>query len=173
MANFNTYWAKSTARDRIKPLHFTPSDGTHYFWFRNRPLAFIRYSEDNQGMGHGGLRALERPSITYIGRNPAILKDLLLEAQHSYVAKDANNTVIYRFRSDMGSAHWFFSMARPLRPLSTVILDLDHKERLITNIKEYLHPGTRRWYRIAGFRIDGNTSFMGHLEQGRQVCALL
>jgi len=29
MANFSTYWEKAAARDRIKPLHFTPSDGTH------------------------------------------------------------------------------------------------------------------------------------------------
>jgi len=101
-------------------------------------------------MGHGGSRALERLYITCAGRNPAILKDLLLEAQHGYVAKDANNTVIYRFRSDMGSAHWTLSMSRPPRPLSTVILDLDQKERLITDIKEYLHPATRRWYSNRG-----------------------
>jgi chaperone BCS1 len=41
-------------------------------------------------------------------------------------------------------------MARPPRPLSTVVLDEAQKQAFIEDIKEYLHPRTRRWYSNRG-----------------------
>ncbi|KAL4786264.1 BCS1 N terminal-domain-containing protein [Aspergillus varians] len=151
--DFDEYWAKATARDKHKPLRFTPSDGTHYFWFNGRPLAFIREKDENNkssGYFYGYGRESERLYISCIGRDPTVLKELLLEAQRSYVAKDNNNTVIYRGQKNGGYTEWSRCMARPPRPLSTVVLDQKQKQGFIDDIKEYLHPRTRRWYSNRG-----------------------
>ncbi|KAL4920803.1 BCS1 N terminal-domain-containing protein [Aspergillus aurantiobrunneus] len=153
IVDFDEYWAKATARDKHKRLRFTPSDGTHYIWFNGRPLAFIREKEDNKNSstyyGYGG-KAPERLYISCVGRDPAVLKELLLEAQRSYVAKDSSNTVIYRGQKSGGYTEWARCMARAPRALSTVILDQAQKQAFIDDIKEYLHPRTRRWYSNRG-----------------------
>ncbi|KAL4947481.1 BCS1 N terminal-domain-containing protein [Aspergillus filifer] len=154
IVDFDEYWAKATARDKHKKLRFTPSDGTHYFWFNGRPLAFIREKEDNKQSsasfyGYGKM-VNERLYISCIGRDPTILKELLLEAQRAYVGKDNNNTVIYRGQKSGGYTEWSRCMARAPRALSTVVLDKEQKDGFIDDIKEYLHPRTRRWYSNRG-----------------------
>ncbi|KAL4960912.1 BCS1 and AAA domain-containing protein [Aspergillus stella-maris] len=154
IVDFDEYWAKATARDKHKKLRFTPSDGTHYFWFNGRPLAFIREKEDNKQnsasfYGYGKM-ANERLYISCIGRDPSVLKELLLEAQRAYVGKDSNNTVIYRGQKSGGYTEWSRCMARTPRALSTVVLDKEQKDGFIDDIKEYLHPRTRRWYSNRG-----------------------
>ncbi|KAL4885244.1 BCS1 N terminal-domain-containing protein [Aspergillus karnatakaensis] len=154
IVDFDTYWAKATARDKHKKLRFTPSEGTHYFWFHGRPLAFIREKEENKNGGgtyYGyGSKAPERLSISCVGRDPRVLKELLIEAQKSYVARDSHNTVIYRGQKSGGYTEWSRCMARTPRALSTVVLDKGQKDGFIGDIKEYLHPRTRRWYSNRG-----------------------
>ncbi|KAL4874059.1 hypothetical protein BDV12DRAFT_158962 [Aspergillus spectabilis] len=153
IVDFDTYWAKAMARDKHKKLRFTPSEGTHYFWFNGRPLAFIREKEENKNGGggyYGYGKAPERLYISCMGRDPHVLKELLLEAQRSYVAKDSHNTVIYRGQKSGGYTEWSRCMARAPRALSTVVLDQEQKGRFIGDIKEYLHPRTRRWYSNRG-----------------------
>ncbi|KAL4942802.1 hypothetical protein BDV06DRAFT_211553 [Aspergillus oleicola] len=153
IVDFDEYWAKATAKDKHKKLRFTPSDGTHYFWFNGRPLAFIREKEDNKQSssyyGYGKM-ANERLYISCVGRDPTVLKELLLEAQRAYVGKDSNNTVIYRGQKTGGYTEWSRCMARSPRALSTVVLDKEQKDGFIDDIKEYLHPRTRRWYSNRG-----------------------
>ncbi|KAJ5124988.1 ATPase AAA-type core [Penicillium bovifimosum] len=146
---FAMYWAKVTSRDKYKKMRFTPSEGCHYFWYKNRPLMLERAQREG---GPYWLMNNERIFVSCLGRNPAILKSLLAEAQQAYVEKDSNRTIIYRgSRSPAGSQFsWVRCMARLPRPLSTVILDQDRKEDFLDDIKEYLHPRTRRWYSNRG-----------------------
>ncbi|KAJ5801721.1 uncharacterized protein N7518_003789 [Penicillium psychrosexuale] len=147
--SFDSYWARVTTRDKYKKMQFTPAEGCHYFWYKNRPLMLEREHRD------GGLWYVmnnERIFISCLGRNPAILKSLLAEAQQAYVERDRNRTVIYRgSRISAGQAFsWHRCMARLVRPLSTVILDQEQKHDFLDDIKEYLHPRTRRWYNNRG-----------------------
>ena len=148
-AFFDTYWAKVVSRDKYKTLQFTPAEGTHYFWYKNRPLMLTRSNQE------GSTRFIlnnERLYLSSFGRNPGILKELLTEAQQAYVERDGNMTVIYRGgRYSAGhSYYWIRCMARVPRPLSTVILDQSQKDDFVDDIKEYLHPRTRRWYSNRG-----------------------
>ncbi|KGO70281.1 ATPase, AAA-type, core [Penicillium italicum] len=147
--SFDSYWAKVTIRDKYKKMLFTPSEGCHYFWYKNRPLMFVR--EKHEG-GNWYVMNNERVFISCLGRNPAILKTLLAEAQQTYVDRDRNRTVIYRGSRLAGgqSFRWNRCMARVPRPLSTVILDQEQKDEFLDDIKEYLHPRTRRWYTNRG-----------------------
>jgi chaperone BCS1 len=93
----------------------------------------------------------ERLYLSCLGRDPSILKELLADAQRAYVARDGNRTIIYRGqKSGVDDFDWVRCMARPPRPLSTVVLDEAQKQAFIDDIKEYLHPRTRRWYSNRG-----------------------
>lgn len=154
-ASFDAYWARTISRDKFKPLRFTPSQGTYYFQYNGRYIAFSREREENkQGLLAGlssNMLNPERLYLSCVGRNPQPIKDLLAEAQRAYVARDGNRTVIYRGRKQgVDYFEWVRCMARPPRPLSTVVLDKPQKDAFIADIKEYLHPRTRRWYSNRG-----------------------
>ncbi|KAJ9226800.1 hypothetical protein DTO027B5_3195 [Paecilomyces variotii] len=147
--DFDEYWTRKMSRDKYKPLRFTPADGTHYFWYKGRPLAFRRQKDENNGVRW--VANAEKLYITCLGRDPTIIKEMLHEAQHAFVERDANQTIIYRGQKNAGeSADWVRCMSRPPRPLSTVVLDQGQKQAFIEDVKEYLHPMTRRWYSNRG-----------------------
>jgi chaperone BCS1 len=150
LSNFDRYWKKVISKDKYRTLRFTPAEGTHYFWYKGRPLAFIREREENNG-GMSLRWVPERLYLSCLGRDPSILKELLADAQRAYVARDGNRTIIYRGqKSGVDDFDWVRCMARPPRPLSTVVLDEAQKQAFIDDIKEYLHPRTRRWYSNRG-----------------------
>lgn len=152
LVSFDAYWAKAKNREKYKRLRFTPAEGTHYFWFRRRLLAFMRVKEDsNSKAGFYTRLEPEKLYLACLGRDPTILKELLVEAQRAFVARDLNTTVIYRAQKSPGEyVDWTRCMSRAPRPLSTVVLANERKEAFIDDIKEYLHPRTRRWYSNRG-----------------------
>ncbi|KAJ5781263.1 ATPase AAA-type core [Penicillium paradoxum] len=164
-ASFDSYWAKATSRDKYKKLRFTPSEGCHYFWYKNRPLMLERQHRE----GGWYMMNNERILLSCLGRNPEILKSLLVEAQQAYVERDSNRTVIYRgSRYSAGqSFSWYRCMARLPRPLSTVILDQEQKQDFLDDIKEYLHPRTRRWYSNRGIPYRRGYLLHGHPGTGK------
>lgn len=148
-ADFDEYWAKVIKRDKYKPLRFTPSQGRHIFWYKNRPLMLERHRENTLNRY---VLVNEQLYLSCIGRDASILRDVLDEAQQAYIQRDGLRTIIYRGHRyyPHGSWDWIRCMARPPRPLSTVVLDSDQKQGFIDDIKEYLHPRTRRWYSNRG-----------------------
>ncbi len=81
--------------EQKKPLSFTPSFGSHNFWFKGRLLRFTRVKNREQ---NGFLRVSEKEeiSISCFGRDPWILKQLLNEARLQHLKKDERKTFIYR-----------------------------------------------------------------------------
>jgi len=149
--SFDDYWSRTINRDKYKKLRFTPSQGTHYFRYKGQYIAFSREREDSGKKSPFASVTPERLYLSCAGRNPTIIRELLAEAQRAYVARDGIRTVIYR--GQKGSGDWFDwvrCMARPPRALSTVILDAEQKDAFIADIKDYLHPKTRRWYSNRG-----------------------
>jgi chaperone BCS1 len=146
--DFDSYWEKRVGKDKLKPLRITPAAGSHEFRFRNYKITFKR-ELDEKRLSWGMAR--ETLYISGFGRNPDVLKDLLLEAQKMYVDRDGDRTIIYRGNRNTDACFdWTRCMARPPRPLSTVVLDEAQKNAFIADIKEYLHPYTRRWYSNSG-----------------------
>ncbi|PKX99301.1 putative BCS1-like ATPase [Aspergillus novofumigatus IBT 16806] len=172
LANFDRYWQKVISKDKYRTLRFTPAEGTHYFWYKARPLAFIREREENNG-GVSLRWVPERLYLSCLGRDPSILKELLADAQRAYVARDGNRTIIYRGqKSGVDDFDWVRCMARPPRPLSTVVLDEAQKQAFIDDIKEYLHPRTRRWYSNRGIPYRRGTCCTARRARARRVCVL-
>ncbi|KAK7931372.1 BCS1 N terminal-domain-containing protein [Apiospora marii] len=134
-----------------KNLSYTPSFGSHYFWYRGRMLMFRRSANKEQN-SYMLVSEKEEISISYFGRNPWILKELIHEARQKYLEKDQNKTLIYRGTTRSGTAEpqWQRCMARVSRPFSTVILNEKTKQDLIEDVTDYLQPTTQRWYANRG-----------------------
>lgn len=136
-----------------KALSYTPTFGTYYFWYRGSLLVFRRtQSRDNTVLSSDQRESI---SVSCFGRNPTVLKHLLLETRRMYMRRDVHKTVIYRgSRSGgkyrVGEPTWMRCMARNPRPLSTVILNEKVKEDLVSDVADYLDPATRRWYANRG-----------------------
>ena len=138
--------------DRMKTIYCTPSVGTHYFRYKGHWLSFTRAQEKEQGF-YGSTLA-DNISISCFGRNPQILKDLLQESQIAYLERDGNKTIIYRGGRPYGGTSddmdWERCMSRPPRHMSTVVLDEAQKQMVLDDMKEYLHPRTKKWYSNRG-----------------------
>lgn len=139
-----------TKKDK-KALAYTPTFGSHWFWYKGHLLIFRRSANREQS---SYLTASEREeiSISCFGRNPWVLKKLLHEARQAYMKRDEAKTLIYRGTSSRSSSEptWQRCMARTSRPFSTVILNEKVKKDLIDDVTDYLNPATRRWYSNRG-----------------------
>ncbi|ROT34909.1 hypothetical protein SODALDRAFT_381884 [Sodiomyces alkalinus F11] len=132
-----------------KVLAYTPSFGSHTFWYKGRLLRFSR--SRNQQQGYMTVSESEEISISCFGRNPLVLKQLLLEARSDYLKKDTKKTMIYRGNTrNSGDPSWQRCMARTARPFSTVILNEKKKKELVDDVADYLSPATRNWYSNRG-----------------------
>ncbi|KAI9785697.1 MAG: hypothetical protein M1839_008714 [Geoglossum umbratile] len=160
-AGYDDQWMTNVRREKIKPLRYTPSEGTHIFRYKGHFLAFTRVTEEKQQAMY--VAYTERIYVSCLGRNTWILKELLDEAQRSYLERDWGKTIIYRGCKKGGddSASWVRCMSRPPRLLSTVVLDEAQKQAFVDDIKEYLHPWTRRWYSNRGIPYRRGYLFYG------------
>ncbi|KAI0907814.1 BCS1 N terminal-domain-containing protein [Ustulina deusta] len=142
---------QSGEKKKKKALSYTPSFGSHYFWYRGRLLLFRRQANREQN-SFMLVSEREEISISCFGRNPWILKELLLEAREKYIEKDEHKTQIYRGTTKAMSSDpsWQRCMSRASRPFSTVILNENKKKELIDDVTDYLNPTTQRWYANRG-----------------------
>ena len=139
-----------SGRKQKKALAYTPTFGSHWFWYKGRLLIFRR--TQGQAQGYLAVSEKEEISISCFGRNPWVLKELLHEARATYIKRDEAKTLIYRGTTRSGSTEptWQRCMSRASRPFSTVILNEKVKQDLINDVTDYLDPNTRRWYSNRG-----------------------
>ncbi|KAK4229397.1 BCS1 N terminal-domain-containing protein [Podospora fimiseda] len=140
-----------TTKKKKKALSYTPTFGSHWFFYRGRILIFRRQLPQNQWRG-GPPSEKEEIQIQCFGRSPWILKELINEARENYIKKDEHKTLIYRggIRGQNSEPSWQRCMSRNTRPFSTVILNEKVKKDLIDDVTDYLNPATRRWYANRG-----------------------
>ncbi|ETS74301.1 hypothetical protein PFICI_14167 [Pestalotiopsis fici W106-1] len=134
-----------------RALAYSPSFGTHYFWYRGRLLLFKRVAKDSTSSYPS---SNEEITIFCYGRNPWILKRLLHEARALYNKRDETKTIIFRgmLRGGTGilEPEWQRCLARNSRPFSTVILNTKIKQEVIDDMTDYLNPATKHWYANRG-----------------------
>lgn len=134
---------------RRAPLQFTPAPGLHTFRYQGRMVLLRRVLEE----GKDCWWPQETIELSTFGTSPALLKDLLREARLRFLEKDRSKTVVYRptVGTQLGQPpNWTRCLARPSRPLSTVVLDERQKEMFVDDISDYLAPDTRKWYADRG-----------------------
>ena len=97
-----------------------------------------------------------------LGTEP--IKKLLADAKTLYYFDTYRKTTIYRpkqkeMRRD--SSLWQQVARRPVRPMRTVVLDSLEKHSVLTDVNEYLHPSTPRWYASRGIPLRRGYLFHG------------
>ncbi|KAF1976644.1 P-loop containing nucleoside triphosphate hydrolase protein [Bimuria novae-zelandiae CBS 107.79] len=124
-----------------KPLHYSPCNGRSYFWHKGRLFVFNR----QRTLGDfGGTR--EEASLSYFGRNPAVLRELFNECRRFYLESVENKTCVFEHQLD----RWKASRSMAKREMSTVIINRKLKEMLLGDVTEFLDPKTRAWYSKRG-----------------------
>ncbi|KAJ0336554.1 hypothetical protein COL922a_007830 [Colletotrichum nupharicola] len=152
-----------------KPLAYTPSFGTHLFWYKGRPI-FFRRDKDNQQPNSLSNMKRDEISLWCFGYSPAILKDLLDEAHKEYLRMDDNKTMIYRANLQPRSEPtWQRCMAREPRRFSTIVTRPGLRESIINDVTDYLSPETRMWYTDCGIPWRRGYLFAGPPGTGKSL----
>lgn len=158
---------------------FIPSVGTHFFRYRNNWIRVERTREQQTIDLHMGI-PFETVTLTSLGRNKEMYFEILEEARQLAMTQNEGKTVMY---TAMGSEWRPFGHPRKRRPLSSVVLDIGVKERIVADIKEFIATPSwysergipyRRGYLLYGPPGCGKSSFItalaGELEFG--ICVL-
>ena len=150
LVNFSDWDAKV-------PPRFQPSFGVHLFFHKGRLFQFKRENKQvlrDGPWGGGMMRDEENITLTCVGRSTQPVKDLIKVARDHYLNKEKSSTVVRRpapkEHRGRGRSVWMKVATRPSRPMETVVLDSEQKNRLLVDINEYLHPSTPRWYANRG-----------------------
>lgn len=136
--DFDAYWAKRIQQDKLEPLIYIPGPGYHVLWYKRWVPILLKCSER---LPHGNFIVLKS-----LGRSGYAIKDVLRTAQTTFVERDGAETIVYRASTSRGGMTWVKTASRIPRPLSTVVLDQVQKDNIIEDIRDYLHPLTRKWY---------------------------
>ncbi|KAK0720035.1 BCS1 N terminal-domain-containing protein [Lasiosphaeris hirsuta] len=161
--NFSNQEAKA-------PPRFTPAFGLHGFWFGPRYFRLHRKQEslydDGNSSGTPQFKDKEKLVISCFGRSPEPIKKLLQYAKEQYYADHHAKTTIKRpapqnMRRYGGRHSWLQVANRPVRPMTTVVLDVKQKVQVLSDMNEYLHPATPRWYANRGIPLRRGYLFHG------------
>ncbi|KAF2469713.1 uncharacterized protein BDR25DRAFT_160156, partial [Lindgomyces ingoldianus] len=74
-------------------------------------------------------------SISYFGRNPSVLRELLDECRKHYLGMVENKTCVFEHQKD----EWKPSKSRSKRDISTVVLNKESKKMLVDDASEFLN----------------------------------
>uniref|UniRef100_L7JQH9 Mitochondrial chaperone bcs1 n=1 Tax=Pyricularia oryzae (strain P131) TaxID=1143193 RepID=L7JQH9_PYRO1 len=150
------FWHQKTTRDDSHDCQiiYTSKFGTRFFCHDGKPLFLrLRFAKPSGPQNSRKPDANEELlEILCLGwsRDPI---DKFLRHCHKFRQGQRKGSVaVYIHRgSDFGSrAFWDTTIVKPQRPLSTVYLDEGEKSRLVEDIREYLRPQTRNFYRDRG-----------------------
>ncbi|RFU75392.1 mitochondrial chaperone bcs1 [Trichoderma arundinaceum] len=157
--NFSNQAARSSPR-------FVPAMGSTSFWHKGTYFRVHRKKEAfaNTPSWGGPTRSLEEIKISCFGRSIDPIKHLLSDAKALYYEDTRQKTTIYRPKpKEQRRDHntWQQVARRPVRPMSTVVLDSGEKHDVLADVNEYLHPATPRWYASRGIPLRRGYLFHG------------
>lgn len=164
--------------DSKVPPRFQPSFGVHLFFYRRRLFKLKRENKQvlqDSGWRGSSLRDEENITLTCVGRSTQPIKDLIKVARDHYFNKEKSSTIVRRpapkEQRGRGRSVWMKVATRPSRPMETVVLDHEQKNRLLVDINEYLHPSTPRWYANRGIPYRRGYLFHGPPGTGKSSLA--
>ncbi|KAL5964429.1 Mitochondrial chaperone BCS1 [Taenia solium] len=130
-----------TEAGRIKSaFEFIPSTGVHYIFHQGHILRVERI-RSQQTLQGASVAPFESVTLTTLGFNAQIFRDILEEARCAAIAKDVGWTAF-------GSEWRQFGYPRPRRPFNSVILDKGVAESITADIKEFI--SSPDWYSARG-----------------------
>lgn len=133
----SAFQASSGKDNAKKPLHYSPWNGRFYFWHQYR----LFYFERRQLRGEIGLHR-EETSLSYLGRDPTVLRGFLDKCREHYLKQVKNTTCVFEHKD----GKWIPSKFRNKRNLSTMVLNKKLKKALVNDISDFLNLETRKCY---------------------------
>ncbi|KAJ3342563.1 hypothetical protein HDU93_001951 [Gonapodya sp. JEL0774] len=117
--------------------------------------------EASGSTGSATVPAQDRLSISAFGSR-AIIEQLVREAQRKWMEVEKGRTVI--FAADQ-YGNWRRARSRPIRPLSTIVLDRGLKKHIVSDAIEFLR--SERWYGDRGIPYRRGYLFYGSPGTGK------
>ena len=142
-----------------------PGPGRHVLRYRNAFVLVDRFRETKSTNLHTG-RPWETVTLTTLYSQRHIFEELFREAHQLAQQSTEGKTIVYTSRSTSWNE---FGEPRRKRPLDSVILDDGVKERIVHDVREFLHSGKwyydrgipyRRGYLLYGRPGSGKSSFV-------------
>ncbi|KAG6018389.1 hypothetical protein E4U41_003915 [Claviceps citrina] len=160
--NFSDRAAKQKPR-------FIPAMGTTYIRHNDTYFAMTRQKVSD------AVSSVEQVKISCFGRSTEPVKKLLADAKDHFYRNSGTLTDIFRPRLNgedrRDGSSWQLVNRRPIRPMSTVVLDEQEKHLLLQDMNEYLSPGTETWYARRGIPLRRGYLFHGPPGTGKSSLA--
>ncbi|XP_064455797.1 mitochondrial chaperone BCS1-like [Ornithodoros turicata] len=138
-----TFQQHETGKVRTS-FDFIPSVGTHFFTYKGTWIRVERNREQHTLDLHMGV-PWETVTLTALGRDKGIYFNILEEARAAALQREEGKTIMY---TAVGSEWRQFGHPRQRRPVSSVILDVGIRERILSDVREFI--GTPTWYTDRG-----------------------
>ncbi|KAF3155053.1 hypothetical protein TWF225_008368 [Orbilia oligospora] len=143
-------------------LKFIPASAKKHYFFFEKTLFIIERTIEHTPThnNNGGARADdETVDIWTVGRNPVALRRFLSHCRVLFMKQQQYKTVLHT--CDTYDMRWSASQTRPIRSLDSVVMTFKDKNRLLTDIAEYLSPKTKAWYQEQGLPYRRGYLFYG------------
>jgi chaperone BCS1 len=131
------------------PIRYEPFLGTYFFWHKGRLFIFRRVRR----AGYYESDHVESLSLETLGWSPEPIKMLVGDIRLWAKEKESKITNVWRPKSKtsmFSDIPWKKALSRPARPMESIILDIELKEKIIDDVKLFLDEGTRNWYASLG-----------------------
>ena len=143
----------NTDKGRIALLF--PAPGAHWFMYKGRPfrMTFLR-SEDKKVTADFGTARTESLVIRIVGRDQAFVRQFVKEIREKYDIQQQSSK-LYVF----STSGWWDSLPLEPRPLDSVILPAQQKNRIVTDIAKFRTDA--EWYEMTGTPYHRSYLFYG------------
>ena len=132
----STQRTNSLYSTKKKPLTFSPWDGSFLFWYKGHLLVLHCDVKEHR----------EDLRISSIGLNANILKILIEECREKYLKDTQRKVSVFEHRE----GEWKKARLRPVRPISTVIMDNEVKNDILRDVDDFLDQDMQDWYAERG-----------------------
>ncbi|KAK6540325.1 hypothetical protein TWF694_009129 [Orbilia ellipsospora] len=161
--NINRPDSEFVQTDEYGPkLKFIPASAKKHYFFFERTLFIIERTIEHTPThnNNGGARPDDETiDIWTVGRDPQALRRFLSHCRVLFMKQQQYKTVLHT--CDTYDMRWSASQTRPIRSLDSVVMTFKDKNRLLTDIAEYLSPKTKAWYQEQGLPYRRGYLFYG------------
>ena len=142
-------WISFKGWDASKKIVYELVPGSYWF-FRNRRPFVAQRIVTSTGEGSEDGHRQECIEISTFGMSTVPIEEFVEFCAKTSWNSSPSVTHIYRPCVSTGHACWMFLTSRDNRPIDTVILSKDVKQKILLDINEFLLPSTQTWYAERG-----------------------